>query len=69
MMRPSLRLLQQAARITFFSSPNCSLCDKAKAVVSRVKTRRDFEYQEINVRAAGQEQWMNKYAFDTPVVC
>lgn len=67
-MRPTLRLWAQASRITFFTSPNCSLCDKAKAVVKKVQARRQFEYVEINIREEGQQRWMDKYAFDTPVV-
>ena len=67
-MRPTVRLWEKASRITFFTSPNCSLCDTAKAVVKKVQARRQFDYVEINIRDNGQEQWMNKYAFDTPVV-
>ena len=68
-MRASFRLLASSPRITFFTSPRCSLCDTAKAVVQKVMTRRPFELVTINVREEGQQQWMNKYAFDTPVVC
>lgn len=67
-MRATALLLRQASRITFFTNPNCSLCDNAKAVVQKVQARRQFEYLEINIRDNGREQWMNKYAFDTPVV-
>lgn len=67
-MRVTLSFWTQASRITFFTSPNCSLCNTAKAVVKNVQARRQFEYVEINIRENGQEQWMNKYAFDTPVI-
>ena len=30
--------------------------------------RRSFEYNEIDIMAAGQKQWKDLYEFDTPVV-
>jgi hypothetical protein len=43
------------------------LCDTAKAVVQKVKAKRDLEYHEINVMEPGQEKWKAVYEFDTPV--
>lgn len=67
-MRPSLQLLQHTARLTLFTRANCSLCETAKAVISKVEQRRGFQYVEIDVMAAGQKQWKNVYEFDAPVV-
>jgi hypothetical protein len=55
-------------RITFFTRSPCGLCDTAKAVVQNVRTKRPFEYEEINVMETGQEKWRDAYEFDTPVV-
>lgn len=67
-MRPSLQLLQHNARLTLFTRANCSLCETAKAVISKVEQRRGFQYVEVDVMAAGQKQWKDVYEFDTPVV-
>lgn len=67
-MRPTVVLLQQTLRLTFFTRPNCGLCVEAKDVVSKVWKRRPFEYDEVNVMADKQEKWKKLYEFDTPVV-
>ncbi len=66
-MRPAGRLLQYTARITLFTRTNCSLCDTAKSVISDLGKKRSFDYHEIDIMAAGQEEW-KLYEFDTPVV-
>lgn len=67
-MKPSLYLLQHTARLTLFTRANCSLCETAKAVISKVEKRREFQYVELDVMAPGQKQWKDLYEFDTPVV-
>lgn len=67
-MRATFRLLQHASRITLFTRPNCSLCEDAKGVLSRVWDTRPFEYKEVDVMEAGNETWKNNYEFDVPVV-
>ena len=67
-MFPTRRLLQQTHRITLFTRSNCSLCESAKAVLSRVQTQRPFKYEEIDVMSSGQQQWKDLYELDTPVV-
>lgn len=68
-MRASAILRQQwSLRLTLFIRQNCSLCTDAKGVMSNVWDRRPFEYNEIDVMAAGQTKWKNLYEFDTPVV-
>jgi hypothetical protein len=66
MFRVTSRLLE--CRITFFTRSPCSLCDNAKAVVQKVKTKRPLLYEEINVMDPSQEKWKGMYEFDTPVV-
>lgn len=67
MFRATSRLLD--CRITLFTRANCSLCDTAKAVVSKVKETRPLKYDEIDVMEPGQDNWKDAYEFDTPVVC
>ncbi|KAF2761529.1 glutaredoxin 2 [Pseudovirgaria hyperparasitica] len=67
-MKPTFRLLQHACRITLFTRPNCSLCDDAKSVLSRLWDKRPFEYQEIEILKPGAEKWKAVYEFDTPVM-
>lgn len=66
-MRQTIRLLH-AHRITLFTRANCSLCDHAKAVLSKAWDKRPFDYTEIDVMAPGQKKWKDIYEFDTPVV-
>ena len=68
-MHSSLRLLQHACRITFFSRANCSLCTNAKQTLSDVWDARPFEYKEIDVMSSDTEakSWRDLYEFDTPV--
>lgn len=65
-MRPATRLLH-ACRITLFTRSNCSLCDNAKLVLSKVWHRRPFDYVEVPVMEPGHQKWQI-YQFDTPVV-
>ena len=67
-MKATARLLQHTARITLFTRANCSLCDTAKAIIAGLEKKRNFDYSEIDVMAAGQKQWKDAYQFDTPVV-
>jgi len=67
-MQPSLTLRSLANRLTLFTRPNCSLCDDAKVVLSRVWDRRPFHYDEIDVMSADQGRWKDLYEFDTPAV-
>jgi hypothetical protein len=66
-MRPSPALYKQVVRLTFFTRPQCSLCDDAKAVLSKVWDRRPFEYGEVNIAEPQHKKW-KIYKFDIPVV-
>ena len=68
-MNLSPRLLQHTCRITMFKRDNCSLCDRAKGVLSIVWDRRPFEYRELDLMAPGNKRWKDLYEFDAPVVC
>jgi glutaredoxin len=35
--------------VTLYGKPGCHLCDDARAVVERVRVRRDFELEEVDV--------------------
>lgn len=68
-MKPTCRLIQHSARITLFTRANCSLCETAKDVLSKVQKNRIVEYNEVNVMESDQRKWREVYEFDTPVVC
>ncbi|QDS74647.1 hypothetical protein FKW77_009282 [Venturia effusa] len=65
-MRPTTRLLH-TCRITFFTRANCSLCDSAKLVLSKVWDQRPFDYVEVPVMEPQHKKW-RMYEFDTPVI-
>lgn len=65
-MRPTLRLLQEACRITLFTRANCGLCTQAKDVLTQVKSVRRFEYSEVDI--VKNQAWKDLYDFDVPVV-
>ncbi|TKA80420.1 hypothetical protein B0A55_03392 [Friedmanniomyces simplex] len=67
-MRATAVLLQRALRLTVFTRAHCSLCDDAKAVLWKLREKRDFEYAEVDVMATGNREWKDLYEFDTPVV-
>ncbi|GAM82103.1 hypothetical protein ANO11243_000820 [Dothideomycetidae sp. 11243] len=67
-MRVSQALRRYACRITLFTRDNCSLCNDAKHVLSKVWDRRPYEYDEVDVMAEDQNSWKSVYEFDTPVI-
>ncbi|KAK5164849.1 uncharacterized protein LTR77_009513 [Saxophila tyrrhenica] len=67
-MRATSILYRQCVRLTFFTRPQCGLCDDAKEVLSKVWDRRPFEYDEINVMEKQYKKWRGLYALDTPVI-
>ena len=69
-MRLGTRLFQQYShRIVLFTRTNCSLCEHAKAVLSKVNAERSFNYVEVDVMQPAHSKWKDSYEFDTPVVC
>ncbi|KAF9449594.1 hypothetical protein P691DRAFT_790778 [Macrolepiota fuliginosa MF-IS2] len=60
--------LARTPRLTLFSGPNCSLCDIAKAELTKVRQRRPFQLETINIQDKGQEQWKKKYVYWIPAL-
>ncbi|KAI9508441.1 hypothetical protein F5148DRAFT_1149005 [Russula earlei] len=56
------KLPTRLARLTLYSGTNCSLCDVAKAELAKIKQKRNFELDIVNIRDPGQERWRKKYA-------
>ena len=54
--------------ITFFTKPDCSLCDAAWYVLQRVQRDVPFDLQKVDISARGQERWFAAYAHHIPVV-
>ncbi len=55
-------------RVTFFTKPDCTLCDGAMFVIRRVRAHVDFELASVDITAAGNEKWFEAYRHDIPVV-
>ncbi|CAI4058754.1 hypothetical protein SKDZ_04G4860 [Saccharomyces kudriavzevii ZP591] len=69
------RILLHDARIklTFFSKPNCGLCDQAKEVVDDVFERKEFHdkgilLEMVNINDRRNAKWWKEYCFDIPVL-
>ena len=53
-------------KLIFYTKPDCPLCEKALAVVERVKKRINFQ---LEIRDITQEILLfEKYCFDIPVI-
>ncbi|KAH6894957.1 hypothetical protein BKA70DRAFT_1199582, partial [Coprinopsis sp. MPI-PUGE-AT-0042] len=55
-------------RLTLFSGPNCSLCDTAKAELAKVRQKRAFELDIVNIQEKGQEKWKKEYVYWIPAL-
>ncbi|MEK6798370.1 MAG: glutaredoxin family protein [Planctomycetota bacterium] len=55
-------------RVTFFTKPDCTLCQAAWFVIERVRGAIRFETEVVDISAPGQEQWFDAYRNDIPVV-
>ncbi|KAL6048513.1 Glutaredoxin [Balamuthia mandrillaris] len=54
--------------IRLFTKSDCGLCEDAKHVLLRVRSKAPFELEEVDIRKKENEEWMLKYCFDIPVV-
>ncbi len=55
-------------RLTFFTKPDCELCDAAWFVVQKVIGKRSILLDVINIDAAGNADWANRYGEHIPVL-
>ena len=62
------KLSESMHHVTFFTKDECTLCSAAWYVIQRVRTKIDFEVRRIDITEAGQEQWLDLYGNDIPVV-
>ncbi|THH17849.1 hypothetical protein EW146_g3038 [Bondarzewia mesenterica] len=60
--------IARLARLTLFSGPQCSLCDIAKAELTKVRQSRQFTLNVVNIQDAGQERWKRKYVYWIPAL-
>ncbi len=54
--------------VTFFTKPDCTLCNGAMYVVERVRAELPFELESVDITAPGNERWYENYKNDIPVV-
>ena len=55
-------------KLTFFTRPNCSLCDAAKFVVDRVAHHFEFDFEAVDISEAGNARWHKRYEHHIPVL-
>jgi len=55
-------------RITFFTRPDCHLCDAAMFVVEKVRQTVPFELETVDISASGNETWAGQYSQHIPVI-
>lgn len=60
-------------KLTFFSKPNCGLCDQAKEVIDDVFERKEFHNKAVsleivNITDRKNAKWWKEYCFDIPVL-
>lgn len=55
-------------RLTFFTKPDCELCDAAWFVVDRAARHYGVEVERVDISATGQEIWFEQYKEHIPVV-
>ena len=55
-------------RVTFFTKPECQLWDAALFVVEKVRQAHAFELERVDISAAGNEAWADRYGQHIPVV-
>jgi glutaredoxin len=45
--------MDQLPNVTLYSKPDCPLCDEARDALSRIRARRPFSLEEIDITADG----------------
>lgn len=53
-------------KVTLYTKPGCHLCDAVEQVISRVRSRREFEFERLNILEDGA--LFEKYKHEIPVV-
>lgn len=56
-------------RLTFYTRPECHLCDAAKFVLRKVQCTHPFELVEVDISAPGNDAVLEAYGNDIPVIC
>ncbi|KAF8891325.1 hypothetical protein BD779DRAFT_1468903 [Infundibulicybe gibba] len=67
-MTAASRATSLIPRLTLFSGANCSLCDTAKAELAKVRQKRQFQLETIDIHEKGQERWKKKYVYWIPAL-
>lgn len=51
--------------LTLYTKDPCPLCDVAKAKISGLQER--FQFETVDITSSGNEEWWSKYKFEIPV--
>ena len=52
--------------LSFFSGPDCCLCDQAKALIEPLIKERDLRIDYVNIK--GNAEYMHRYGARIPVI-
>ena len=55
-------------KLTFFTQPECTLCDAAWFVVEKVARAHDVPVEKIDISAPEAADWQARYRHDIPVL-
>ncbi|KAL3231185.1 Uncharacterized protein RNJ44_00824 [Nakaseomyces bracarensis] len=60
-------------KLTFFSKPQCGLCEQAKEIIDDVLEEQDFKEDKVsmeivNINQLNNKKWWELYCFDIPVL-
>jgi len=57
---------KQKPKVEIYSKPDCHLCDEAKTVLQRVRSRRPFEMIDVDI--TNDQRLYNEYKEQIPVI-
>jgi glutaredoxin len=63
---PGRRTAPTSHRITLYSKADCHLCDEVKEILTRVRKRIPFEYEEVDITS--DEALFQRYEVKIPVI-
>lgn len=61
-MRPLL------GHLVLYTKKYCGLCEEAKAQILTLQKTVPFSFEQVDIEAAGNTEWLRKYMYDIPVI-
>jgi len=54
--------------LTLFTKQQCCLCDGVKFIIDKVKNKRTFNFEEVDISLPENAKWHELYQYDIPVL-